>query len=163
VKGKLTATPVAIVRGFPLQRNVSGDGAHRLVRRSADDMFRLGTREARRSVVADSAPVEAVEAVEAVDAGDAVDAVDAVEAVDEATVQRVAETVAMPGVDLEVTSPPLGSGVLVVLTGDPLATGVAVGRLLTALAAEDLRGYWPVEPPAGATTALRVLRTVVSG
>jgi coenzyme F420-0:L-glutamate ligase/coenzyme F420-1:gamma-L-glutamate ligase len=139
VKGKLADTPVAVVRGFPLQRNVSGDRADRLVRRSADDMFRLGTREAGRSVVAGSAPVEARHD----DAG----------GVDEAAVRRAIAAVSTAGVQLHGSE----SGRLVAVTAeDPLAAGVVVGRLLAALAAEGLRGRWPVDPPAGATTALRV-------
>jgi coenzyme F420-0:L-glutamate ligase/coenzyme F420-1:gamma-L-glutamate ligase len=139
VKGKLAATPVAVVRGFPLQRNVSGDGAHRLIRRSADDMFRLGTREARHSVVTDSAPVEAP--------------TDDASAVDQAAVRRAIAAVTTPDVELRDIEP----GRLVAVTGDPLAAGVAVGRLLAALAAEGLRGQWPVDPPPGATTAVRVV------
>jgi coenzyme F420-0:L-glutamate ligase/coenzyme F420-1:gamma-L-glutamate ligase len=139
VKGKLAATPVAVVRGFPLQRNVSDDGAYRLIRRSADDMFRLGTREARHSVVADSAPVEAGH--------------DDVAAVDESAVRRAVAAVTTHGVELRGSE----AGGIVAVTGDPLAAGVAVGRLLAALAAEGLRGQWPVDPPAGATTAVRVV------
>jgi coenzyme F420-0:L-glutamate ligase / coenzyme F420-1:gamma-L-glutamate ligase len=139
VKGKLAATPIAVVRGFPLQRNVSDDGAHRLIRRSADDMFRLGTREARHSVVADSAPVTAGDD----DAGP----------VDGAAVRRAIAAVTTAGAELHDSE----SGRVVTVTGDPLTAGVAVGRLLTALAAEGLRGQWPVDPPPGATTALRVV------
>jgi coenzyme F420-0:L-glutamate ligase/coenzyme F420-1:gamma-L-glutamate ligase len=139
VKGKLAATPIAVVRGFPLQRNVSDDGARRLVRRSADDMFRLGTREARASLVADSEPVAAAEPDGA--------------AVDEAAVERAVAAVTTPGVQLHIGE----SGRLVAVTGDQLAAGVVVGRLLVALAVEGLRGQWPTDPPAGATTALRVL------
>jgi coenzyme F420-0:L-glutamate ligase/coenzyme F420-1:gamma-L-glutamate ligase len=139
VKGKLAATPIAVIRGFPLQRNVSDDGARRLIRRSADDMFRLGTREARHSVVADSAPVEA--------------ATDDTGAVDEAAVRRAIAAVTSPGVQLNDSE----SGRTVAVTGDPIAAGVAVGRLLAALAAEGLRGQWPVDPPPGATTAVRVV------
>jgi coenzyme F420-0:L-glutamate ligase / coenzyme F420-1:gamma-L-glutamate ligase len=142
VKGKLAATPVAVVRGFPLQRNVSDDGAQRLIRRSADDMFRLGTREARRSVVDDSAPVEA--------------APDDAEGVDVAAVRRAIAALTMPGVQLHADD----SGRTVAVTGDPLAAGLAVGRLLAALAAEELRGQWPVDPPPGATTAVRVCQPV---
>jgi coenzyme F420-0:L-glutamate ligase/coenzyme F420-1:gamma-L-glutamate ligase len=139
VKGKLAATPIAVVRGFPLQRNVSDDGAHRLIRRSADDMFRLGTREAKHSVVTDSAPVEAAPG----DTG----------SVDEAAVRRAVAAVMTPGVELHDRE----SGRIVAVAGDPLAAGVAVGRLLAALAAEGLRGQWPVDPPTGATTAVRVV------
>ncbi|WP_066074113.1 coenzyme F420-0:L-glutamate ligase [Frankia sp. EI5c] len=48
VKGKLGATPVAVVRGFwPLPDD--GAGARALLRPFAEDMFQLGTVEARRS------------------------------------------------------------------------------------------------------------------
>ena len=48
VKGKASAMPVAVVRGL----QVAGDGTARsLVRDSADDLFSLGTREARQSAV----------------------------------------------------------------------------------------------------------------
>jgi coenzyme F420-0:L-glutamate ligase/coenzyme F420-1:gamma-L-glutamate ligase len=139
VKGKLAATPVAVVRGFPLQRNVSDDGAQRLVRSSADDMFRLGSREARQSVVTDSAPVD----------GGATGGPD----IDEVVVRSATDAVSMPGIALDVRD----GGQLVVVTGDPLTAGVVVGRLLAALAAAGLRGHWPVEPPDGAATAVAVV------
>ncbi len=48
VKGKASAMPVAVVRGLEL----AGDGTARdLVRDSADDLFSLGTREARQTAV----------------------------------------------------------------------------------------------------------------
>jgi coenzyme F420-0:L-glutamate ligase/coenzyme F420-1:gamma-L-glutamate ligase len=46
VKGKLTGTPVAVVRGFAAVPDDSC-GARPLVRPADQDMFRLGTREAR--------------------------------------------------------------------------------------------------------------------
>lgn len=139
VKGKLAATPIAVVRGFPLQRNVSGDQAQRLVRPSADDMFRLGSREARQSVVTDSAPVD-----EDFESGSEVD---------EAVVHAAADAVVLPGIGLELRD----GGRLIVLTGDPLTAGVVVGRLLAALAAVGLRGRWPVATPDGAATAVAVV------
>src|SRR5262249_44910848 len=57
VKGKATGRPVAVVRGLPgavlPPEAGEGDdpGARPLVRRSADDMFRLGTSEAVREAV----------------------------------------------------------------------------------------------------------------
>ena len=51
VKGKLAATPVAVIRGFPFTRSDPDRGARPLIRPSADDMFRLGTREAKHQVV----------------------------------------------------------------------------------------------------------------
>jgi coenzyme F420-0:L-glutamate ligase / coenzyme F420-1:gamma-L-glutamate ligase len=74
VKGKLTAIPVAVVRGMTLSDN--GSNAHTLVRAGAEDLFWLGTAEAialgrsqaqllRRSVrqfAGDPVPAELVEA-----------------------------------------------------------------------------------------------------
>ncbi|SHM00977.1 coenzyme F420-0:L-glutamate ligase [Actinacidiphila paucisporea] len=57
VKGKATGRPVAVVRGLPgvVLPPDAGEGADRgarpLVRRAADDMFRLGTSEAVREAV----------------------------------------------------------------------------------------------------------------
>ncbi|WP_327290871.1 coenzyme F420-0:L-glutamate ligase [Streptomyces sp. NBC_01198] len=57
VKGKATGRPVAVVRGLPgvvLPRDTddaADPGARALVRRAADDMFRLGTSEAVREAV----------------------------------------------------------------------------------------------------------------
>lgn len=54
VKGKLAGVPVAVVRGLAaLVTAEDGPGARALVRRAADDMFRLGSREvllARRTI-----------------------------------------------------------------------------------------------------------------
>ncbi|MEU4093719.1 coenzyme F420-0:L-glutamate ligase [Streptomyces sp. NPDC026673] len=54
VKGKSSGSPVAVVRGMDrlvLPAEEDGDGARALVRRAADDMFRLGTSEAVREAV----------------------------------------------------------------------------------------------------------------
>lgn len=54
VKGKATGSPVAVVRGLDrlvLPAEEDGDGGRALVRRAADDMFRLGTSEAVREAV----------------------------------------------------------------------------------------------------------------
>jgi coenzyme F420-0:L-glutamate ligase/coenzyme F420-1:gamma-L-glutamate ligase len=51
VKGKLSGRPVAIVRGLVYDVDPDGVGARALVRPANEDMFRLGTREARRSAV----------------------------------------------------------------------------------------------------------------
>jgi coenzyme F420-0:L-glutamate ligase/coenzyme F420-1:gamma-L-glutamate ligase len=51
VKGKLSGRPVAIVRGLVYDVDPDGVGARALVRPANEDMFRLGTREAKRSAV----------------------------------------------------------------------------------------------------------------
>jgi coenzyme F420-0:L-glutamate ligase/coenzyme F420-1:gamma-L-glutamate ligase len=53
VKGKLAEVPVAVVRGLRYGVDPDGRGARPLVRPAAEDLFRLGTREARRSAVLD--------------------------------------------------------------------------------------------------------------
>jgi coenzyme F420-0:L-glutamate ligase / coenzyme F420-1:gamma-L-glutamate ligase len=53
VKGKLAAVPVAVVRGLRYDVDADGNGARPLVRPADEDMFRLGTAEARRSATFD--------------------------------------------------------------------------------------------------------------
>ena len=53
VKGKLAGVPVAIVRGLRYDVDAAGTGARPLIRPPADDMFRLGTTEAKRAAVLD--------------------------------------------------------------------------------------------------------------
>ncbi|WP_307874601.1 coenzyme F420-0:L-glutamate ligase [Frankia nepalensis] len=61
VKGKLTGTPVAVVRGFAV---VPDDerGVRAVVRSPAEDMFRLGTLEARRAALTERRTVRAFSA-----------------------------------------------------------------------------------------------------
>ena len=59
VKGKLSGAPVAVVRGLVYDVDPDGRGAQALVRPSADDMFRLGTAEAKRQAVFDRRTVRA--------------------------------------------------------------------------------------------------------
>jgi coenzyme F420-0:L-glutamate ligase/coenzyme F420-1:gamma-L-glutamate ligase len=129
VKGKLTSTPVAVIRGFPFSRSDPDRGARPLVRSSTDDMFRLGTREARHSVVADSAPVAASQAK---DKG-------ALTADSLAAVHRSVAALGTTPATLSVAS----DGGSVTAAGSPLAVGYALGRLAAALAAEDLRATEP--------------------
>jgi coenzyme F420-0:L-glutamate ligase/coenzyme F420-1:gamma-L-glutamate ligase len=51
VKGKLDGVPVAVVRGLRYDVDASGAGARPLVRPAEEDLFRLGTAEARRAAV----------------------------------------------------------------------------------------------------------------
>jgi dehydro coenzyme F420 reductase / coenzyme F420-0:L-glutamate ligase / coenzyme F420-1:gamma-L-glutamate ligase len=53
VKGKLGGVPVAVMRGLAYKPDPDGAGARAMVRRGADDMFRLGTQEAKRQAVLD--------------------------------------------------------------------------------------------------------------
>ncbi|MGQ0844511.1 MAG: coenzyme F420-0:L-glutamate ligase [Sporichthyaceae bacterium] len=52
VKTKLGGVPIAVVRGLNVLTADDGPGARALLRPSADDMFSLGTAEARRTAVA---------------------------------------------------------------------------------------------------------------
>lgn len=58
VKGKLTATPVALIRGFAAVPD-DGRGVRSVVRPPAEDMFRLGTLEARRAALTERRTVRA--------------------------------------------------------------------------------------------------------
>ena len=53
VKGKLGGVPVAVVRGLRYDVDADGAGSRPLVRPAAEDMFRLGTTEAKRQAVVD--------------------------------------------------------------------------------------------------------------
>ena len=53
VKGKLSGVPVAIVRGLTYDVDPEGRGARPMIRPAAEDLFRLGTREAKRGAVTD--------------------------------------------------------------------------------------------------------------
>jgi len=59
VKGKLANVPVAVVRGLEFATSADDEGARPLVRRADEDMFRLGTAEAKRSEVLDRRTVRA--------------------------------------------------------------------------------------------------------
>ncbi len=53
VKSKLAGVPVAVVRGLAFSPDTQGIGARALVRPAEEDMFRLGTAEAKRQAVFD--------------------------------------------------------------------------------------------------------------
>ena len=59
VKGKLDGVPVAVVRGLTFTPPDDDAGAKPLVRLADEDMFRLGTREAKRAAVFDRRTVRA--------------------------------------------------------------------------------------------------------
>jgi coenzyme F420-0:L-glutamate ligase / coenzyme F420-1:gamma-L-glutamate ligase len=139
VKGKLASTPVAVIRGFPFTRSDPDRGARPLIRPSADDMFRLGTRESRHQLVADSAPISAEVAGRS-----------AANRPDPARVHRAIGSLGPVSVELLVSD----DGGTVTATGDPLQIGVVLGRLFSALAADDLRAAEPELSPSGGSTAM---------
>ena len=59
VKGKLDGVPVAVVRGLTFTPPVDDLGATPMMRPADEDMFRLGTREAKRAAVLDRRTVRA--------------------------------------------------------------------------------------------------------
>lgn len=61
VKGKLAGVPVAVVRGLAYRRD-EAIGARAMVRAAVDDMFRLGTKEAKQQAVFDRRTVRAFDA-----------------------------------------------------------------------------------------------------
>jgi hypothetical protein len=102
-------------------------------------MFRLGTREAKRQVVVDSAPVaDDTKPKTRINQGQVVSCVDLVRSA---------------GVELSVAD----DGRTVTATGDPLEVGYVLGRLMAALAADDLHATVPQvagsESPLGEVTA----------
>src|SRR3954453_19425739 len=58
-KGKIDAGPVAVVRGVQFTAPLDDAGARPLVRPADEDMFRLGTREAKQAAVYDRRTVRA--------------------------------------------------------------------------------------------------------
>jgi coenzyme F420-0:L-glutamate ligase/coenzyme F420-1:gamma-L-glutamate ligase len=161
VKGKITSTPVAVIRGFPFTRSESADlGARALIRPAADDMFRLGSREAAERVVLESAPLAAAGEGRALTASETDGVRRAIAAVWPAVDGVAGDDVAVgAGVPSEAPGTEVtwdeATGTVTV-RGTPVAAGVAAGRLLAALAAEELRGQL-VEPPPDAAAALRVI------
>jgi coenzyme F420-0:L-glutamate ligase/coenzyme F420-1:gamma-L-glutamate ligase len=135
VKGKLTATPVAIIRGFPSRPDRTNQGAKPLIRNPSDDLFSLGTREAMEAVVERSAPVTRDTTSETVDGA------------------SVARAVAALGpIDVEVTVSTDGTSVTA--TGDSLTVGHILGRLAASLATENLRTTAPEPTPDGAAVTV---------
>jgi coenzyme F420-0:L-glutamate ligase/coenzyme F420-1:gamma-L-glutamate ligase len=110
VKGKCDQVPVAVVRGYPRAGDADGPGAVALVRDAAEDMFSLGTAEARAAGRTDVAVLA-----------------DRVELpggpVDPAAVTRALATVApviAPGTVFTVAAPHTGTGTA---GGDATTTG----------------------------------------
>ena len=138
VKGKLGDTPVAVVRGLAFARPIPDPGARPLVRPAAEDLFRTGTREAKSELVADSAFVDIADIDPA--------------AADRAAVRRAIERLRDASVDLSVDD----SDASVSAAGEPMAVGLALGRLLAALAAEGMRAAHPTVADGGRSATVSV-------
>jgi coenzyme F420-0:L-glutamate ligase/coenzyme F420-1:gamma-L-glutamate ligase len=165
VKGKHDQVPVAVVRGFAAVSTVDGDGARVLVRDVAQDLFSLGTAEARALGLRDAvtlddvgtfgeAPVDPVTVDQACAAAGAT----AVRVADETVRDKLRATLpAVPERTAEIVVPWTAGTAPMVLA----RTGAAVHRLRAALAADGLDSAWlDADPdtvagivglPAGAT------------
>jgi coenzyme F420-0:L-glutamate ligase/coenzyme F420-1:gamma-L-glutamate ligase len=154
VKGKFDQVPVGVVRGFLSRRYLDdGPGARALVRDSEQDLFSLGTAEARATGLARAAALTDVSAFGAA-------------AVAPAVVARVlASLTTAPDTVLTVTEPPSPApantaaaiSCTVADAGDArqlIALGADVHRLRCALAAEGLATM--AAPPSDATMRLLV-------
>jgi coenzyme F420-0:L-glutamate ligase/coenzyme F420-1:gamma-L-glutamate ligase len=146
VKGKLSSSPIAVIRGFPFTRNDSERGARPLVRSAADDLFRLGTREAMHQVVATSAPMG--------DTGVSDKGANFRDGVARAIALVASAEIALTASD---------DGSIVIARGDPLAVGHTFGRLAAALAAEGLRCTAPVATTDGATITVCSSNVMAAG
>jgi coenzyme F420-0:L-glutamate ligase/coenzyme F420-1:gamma-L-glutamate ligase len=179
VKGKLDGVPVAVVRGWPVRPPTPDPGARPLVRPAAEDMFRLGTTEAKRAALLDrrdvidltDRPVEPGALQRALAAAAA--APDPTSSAPWRMVTVIERLPAMldalgraePGGKLSRTSAPL----LIVpclITEDAaeagqvlaIATvGAAVENLLVGLAAEGLGAMWSALSDPGTDAVRRVL------
>jgi coenzyme F420-0:L-glutamate ligase/coenzyme F420-1:gamma-L-glutamate ligase len=142
VKGKFDQVPVAVVRGFLTDApDEDGPGAAALLREAAQDLFALGTAEARAAGLAEAAALP-----DAHRFGTA--------PVNPATITRAIARLGSP-TRFEVLPPardlPPGTAWMVTFAVDPeraLTLGADVHRLRCALAAEGLATNWP----AGSTT-----------
>lgn len=143
VKGKLGATPVAVVRGLAIGSETST--ARDLVRPVDEDLFRMGTEEAiaqGRREAARTAPVRSF-----TDEPVAEDVLrDAVVAALTGADARFAHVVEQRKRLLDDLA--IDAQEIVLVSGDPFEAGAAVRSLVIALAAEGLGAYWvPVPDP----------------
>jgi coenzyme F420-0:L-glutamate ligase / coenzyme F420-1:gamma-L-glutamate ligase len=142
VKGKSDQVPVAVVRGIPGRPDgQDGDGASVLVRRAEEDLFSLGTSEARAQGLR-----AAAELPDAARFGPT----------DPALVRRAAELVPFAPVPLDGLDPPPGTAAAFAVSAPdatPWAiaqTGALVQGVRARLAAEGLASTWLHHIVAGA-------------
>src|SRR5262249_20122245 len=150
VKGKYDQVPVAVVRGFGSVSTVDGAGAAELVREVSQDLFSLGTAEARALGRRDAATL--TDALTGAPADSST--VDEAIATAGATAVRVADETARDKLRAAVPGMPERVAELVVGYAtrlDPMAlarTGAAVHRLRAALAAGEIGSVWLDADPA---------------
>ncbi|MFY1619436.1 coenzyme F420-0:L-glutamate ligase [Micromonospora sp. WMMD736] len=158
IKGKCDQVPVAVVRGYltATEADDSG-GARALVRDAAQDLFSLGTAEARAAGLTDAATLAETVGPEPIDPAVVRRALDAVAGVvtpgtvftlvDEAEV-RAGLVAEVPGWPADATALVLGTAPAPVEPMDLVRFGADLHRLRLALAAEGV-GSTLLPPPAG--------------
>lgn len=158
IKGKCDQVPVAVVRGYlSATRPDDSVGARALVRDAAQDLFSLGTAEARAAGLADAATLADAPGATPADPAAARRAIDAVAGVvapgtvftlvDEAEV-RAGLIAAVPGWPAGATALVLGSPPAPVDPMDLVRFGADLHRLRIALAAEGIGSALLPRPPA---------------
>ena len=125
VKNKFDQVPVVVIRGFPGVSTTDGPGGATLVRPADQDLFSLGTAEARALGLRDAAGLD-----------DAVEL--STQPVDPAAVARA--LAAVPGPFIQIG--PTDVAGLAGSPGETFTLGAAVQRLRAALAAEGLASIW---------------------
>ncbi|MFC4020492.1 coenzyme F420-0:L-glutamate ligase [Micromonospora sp. GCM10011542] len=158
IKGKCDQVPVAVVRGYlGVTHGDDGAGARALVRDAAQDLFSLGTAEARAAGLSDAAtladgpgptPADPAAIQRAIDAVASVVAPGTVfTLVDEAEV-RAGLVAEVPGWPDDATALLLGSPPAPVEPYDLVRFGADLHRLRSALAVEGIPSVL-LPPPAG--------------
>ncbi|TDC38092.1 coenzyme F420-0:L-glutamate ligase [Micromonospora sp. 15K316] len=161
IKGKIDQVPVAVIRGYlSATRDDDGDGATVLVRDAAQDLFSLGTAEARAAGLAAGATLADGLGAAPVDPNAVRRAIDTVaHAVAPGTVFTLVDEEAQPGLAATVTGWPsratrliLGSPPTPVNALDLVRFGADLHRLRIALAVEGIPSL-PLPPPAASTAS----------
>ncbi|MET8250048.1 coenzyme F420-0:L-glutamate ligase [Micromonospora sp. NPDC005197] len=158
IKGKCDQVPVAVVRGYlAATRADDSDGARALIRDAAQDLFSLGTAEARASGLAEAATLAEAIGPEPADPAAVRRALDAVAEVvtpgtvftlvDEAEV-RAGLVAEVPGWPADASALVLGTAPAPVDPMDLVRFGADLHRLRVALTAEGVRSTL-LPPPAG--------------
>ncbi|WP_410809698.1 coenzyme F420-0:L-glutamate ligase [Micromonospora sp. 067-2] len=158
IKGKCDQVPVAVVRGYlSTTRPDDSGGARALVRDAAQDLFSLGTAEARAAGLADAVtladapgptPADLAAARRAIDAVAGAVAPGTVFTLVEDTEVRAGLIAEVPGWPADATALVLGSAPAPVDPMDLVRLGADLHRLRVALAAEGI-GSALLPPPAG--------------
>jgi coenzyme F420-0:L-glutamate ligase/coenzyme F420-1:gamma-L-glutamate ligase len=152
VKGKYDQVPVAVIRGLGAVSTVDGAGALALVRDVTQDLFSLGTAEARVLGLRDAAALADASAFR--DAPVDTATVERALAAAGTTAVRVADETARDKLRSAVPGMPDQTAEIVVpyaIRLDPMTlalTGASVHRLRTALAADGIGSAWLDADPA---------------